>query len=191
LMFGEENVRSMLARSAELGLLKAIHPALTWNEAIQQRFSRLHESLVSESILWAVWLMDLSEADIKSVGKRLHFTAEILKSSLAAASTLRDLEYFADMKPSQCVDKLDKMPDDAISAVSMSVPYGKPRVMLESYRSKWKHMKPTITGDNLKARGMAPGPKYKEVLSRLRAAWVDGEVESAEEEERLLETLLK
>ena len=43
---------------------------------------------------------------------------------------------------------------------------------------------------DLKARGIPPGPKYTEILRRLRAAWLDGEVKTAEEEEALLNTIL-
>jgi tRNA nucleotidyltransferase (CCA-adding enzyme) len=191
LMFGEENVESMLARSAELGLLKAIHPALAWNEKVRERFSRLNGLPATEGIMWAVWLMDSSHAEIRSLGKRLHFTAEIKKCAVAASSIFHELESFADLKPSQTVERLDKMPDNAVDAVSRSISYGKPRVMLESYLSKWRHIKPSITGDDLKARGILPGPKYKDILRRLRAAWVDGEVNSIDEELMLLNEVLE
>jgi hypothetical protein len=41
-----------------------------------------------------------------------------------------------------------------------------------------------------RARGLEPGPKFKEIFTRLRAAWLDGEVGSEEEEVKLLGTLL-
>ncbi len=191
LMFREDNVELMLARSTELGVLKATHSSLSWGEDIQQRFARLPGSFVSESILWAVWLMDLSESEIRSVGKRLDFTADVLKVSLAASSIFHEMKSLEDMKPSQCVEALDKMPDESVTAVARSIAYGKPRVMLESYLSKWKDMKPVTNGHDLKARGVPPGPKYRQILSRLRAAWVNGEVETAEEEAKLLATLLE
>jgi tRNA nucleotidyltransferase (CCA-adding enzyme) len=135
--------------------------------------------------------MDLSEADIRVIGKRLDFSADTLRAASAASSIYQEMKSFSEMRPSECAERLDKMPDEAVSAAAMSTPYGKPRVMLESYLSRWKDMKPTISGEDLKARGIPPGPKYKQVLSRLRAAWVDGEVKSAEEEAALLNELLK
>ena len=48
----------------------------------------------------------------------------------------------------------------------------------------------STTGDDLKARGLAPGPRYGEILTKLRAAWLDGEVKNNNEEEELLNTLL-
>lgn len=192
LMFDDINSPSMLARAAELRLLRHIHPALTWDKEIQARFSRFSERKLPASrvYFWTIWLMGLSQAEIKSLGKRLHFTADTLKNTLAASTLFHDLDSFADMKPSQCVERLESLPDEAIFAVSKSMPHGKPRGMLETYLMNWKQIKPHTTGNDLKTRGIPPGPRYKEILRRLRAAWLDGEVRSTEEEFRLLETLL-
>ena len=193
LMFDDTSSSSMLARVAELGLLRHIHATLTWNKEIQARFSRVSENNLpaSRAYFWIIWLMSLSQSEIKSLGKRLHFTADTLRNVLAASSIFHDLDSFAGMKPSQCVEQLENLPDEAIFAVSRSIPHGKPREMLETYLTKWKHIRPHTTGSDLKTRGIPPGPKYGEVLRRLRAAWLDGEVRSTEEEIKLLETLLQ
>ena len=193
LILDEENVQAMLAHIAELGLLKPIHPTLAWDEDIQARFSHFFDNKlpVSRFQKWSIWLMGRSPTEIKSLGKRLDFTAETLKCALSASSIFHDLDSFERMRPSQCVERLENLPDEAIIAVSKSILFGKPREKLETYLAKWKHVEAHITGNDLKARGLPPGPKYKEILRRLRAAWLDGEVESEEEEFRLLETLLK
>jgi tRNA nucleotidyltransferase (CCA-adding enzyme) len=54
----------------------------------------------------------------------------------------------------------------------------------------WRDTQPVTTGDDLRARGLAPGPRYRELLSSLRNAWLDGSVQSAEDEYALLERLL-
>jgi hypothetical protein len=43
----------------------------------------------------------------------------------------------------------------------------------------------------LKTRGIPPGRIYQEILGRLRAAWLDGEVKTDLEEQVLLEKLIK
>lgn len=191
LMFAEEGPAAMLGRSGDLGLLKAIHPALDWDERAQERFDRLSETAREINILWAVWLMDLSQAAIRSVGKRLQFTAGTLKAALAAADIFQQLDRLAGLSPSKCVEILDRLPEAAVYAAAGSAADGKPRVMLESYLSKWRYLQPATTGDDLKTRGVPPGPQYRDILRRLRAARVDGEVRSDEEEFRLLESLLK
>lgn len=192
LMFAEVSPAQMLARTAELDLLKPIHPALKWDGEISARLRVAlgERQKVAQIHLWAIWLMDLSAPEVKSLGKRLHFTAETLKCAQSAASIYRDLEVIAGMKPSQCVERLEAVPDEAVFAVAVSIPHGKPREMLESYLSKWKHVQPITTGHDLKARGIPPGPKYKIMLRKLRTAWLDGEVTSAGEEIARLERLL-
>jgi tRNA nucleotidyltransferase (CCA-adding enzyme) len=54
----------------------------------------------------------------------------------------------------------------------------------------WRAVQPVTTGDDLKARGVRPGPIYGKLLASLRSAWLDGEVTSAVEECALLERLL-
>jgi hypothetical protein len=47
-----------------------------------------------------------------------------------------------------------------------------------------------LTGDDLKALGLKPGPLFGRLLSELRDAWLDGKVKTREEEEALLAKLL-
>jgi tRNA nucleotidyltransferase (CCA-adding enzyme) len=61
---------------------------------------------------------------------------------------------------------------------------------LTQYLSEWWHVKPKTTGHDLKNLGIPPGPQYTEILRRLRAAWLDGEVKTEEEEKELLNKLI-
>ena len=53
----------------------------------------------------------------------------------------------------------------------------------------WRRVRPATTGDDLRARGLRPGPEYARILGRLRDAWLDGEIRSAEDEAALLARL--
>lgn len=55
----------------------------------------------------------------------------------------------------------------------------------------WRWVKPVTTGDDLKVRGLKPGPAYAQILQRLRKAWLDDEIKSYTDESALLETLIK
>ena len=61
---------------------------------------------------------------------------------------------------------------------------------LEAYVLRWRHVHPQADGGTLKRLGLPPGPGYKKILRRLRAAWLDGEVASDAQEQDLLERLL-
>ena len=46
--------------------------------------------------------------------------------------------------------------------------------------STYRNVKPTLTGKELKALGLKPGPLYRTILARLTEARLDGEVTSEE-----------
>jgi hypothetical protein len=62
---------------------------------------------------------------------------------------------------------------------------------LVTYATHWQHIHPKTTGDDLKERGLAPGPAFQRILHALRSAWLDGEVTSTEAEMTLLEKLME
>ena len=187
LILDEPNAESMLARLGDLDLLNPIHPALTWDVTTWARFQY---KVSSPDERWLLWLMSLTETEITSLNERLKFTASLLKSLYASSKIFAALPAFADLKPSQCVERLDGMPLPAASVAAL-VAQGQSRQNLEKYLSEWRHIKPKTTGDDLKSLGIVPGPKYQEILSGLRAAWLDGEVSSEHEEKNLLQNYLR
>ena len=54
----------------------------------------------------------------------------------------------------------------------------------------WRPIKPLITGDDLRAAGLTPGPAYATILAALRAAWIDGDITTAATEATLLAGLI-
>jgi len=187
LILDEPNAESMLARLGDLDLLKPVHPALTWDVTT---WARLQHKVNSAEARWLLWLMSLTEIEITSLNERLKFTSSLLKSLYASSKIFAALSTFADLKPSQCVERLDNLPLTAVSVVAL-VAQGQSRQSLEKYLSEWRYVKPKTTGDDLKNLGIEPGPRYHEILSRLRAAWLDGKVSSEHEEKRLLASYLK
>ncbi len=67
-----------------------------------------------------------------------------------------------------------------------------PRItdLIVQYISHWKKVKPFTSGEDLQKLGITPGPIYKEILSRLRKAWLDEEIRSVEHENILLDEVL-
>ncbi|HRO25437.1 MAG TPA: hypothetical protein PLR07_14210, partial [Promineifilum sp.] len=61
---------------------------------------------------------------------------------------------------------------------------------LERYVAEWRHVRTTITGDDLRAAGLPPGPAYTRILGKLLAARLDGEVGDDAEERALYESLV-
>jgi tRNA nucleotidyltransferase (CCA-adding enzyme) len=193
LIFEEDDAVPMMEKLWALGIVQAVRPALPSEEATRARF-QLTRSLPSTignkvQFRWMVWLLGLSGKEIRTLAKRLYFTADLLKKITAAASIYQDVESLAGMRPSECVKRLDGLPEDSLMAACFSAPPSDARSMLEKYFAKWKNVKPFMDGDALKQMGVPFGPRIGEILWCLRAAWLDEEVTSKEEERTLVEKM--
>jgi tRNA nucleotidyltransferase (CCA-adding enzyme) len=203
LVLEEQKTAAMLGRLAELGLVQKVHPALTWNEPIRARFIngrdplqkhsfKPHPSTEAKSLLgWHFWLMDVAPMELQSLERRLHFRANLFESLLAASALSADLPSLTRLKPSEWVRRLDDLPLTAIQAVFLAIPDGKARQGLSSYLETWRRIKPKTNGHDLIKLGLLQGPRYQQILQRLREAWLDGEVKTESEEMKLLAILVK
>ena len=196
LVFEEEDSSAVLKRLAEVDVLRPIHHALMLANhdmpSIENPGPEFGEFAVPDiltlrqALCWTLWLMSLPVSEIDSIAARLDFPALLIKTLRAASTLLAGIPSLMDWKPSQWTFHLDNLPALAVYAVYLS----EKESALYAYLVKWRHVKPFTTGDDLKQRGLEPGPRYAEILRRLRAAWLDGEVGSkAEEEKRLLEEI--
>lgn len=196
LIFEETNPSAILERLGELDLLEPVHPALTGADPqmppLEEPDLEYGEFAVPDilsfpqSLGWTVWLMPIPPDKIDALSERLAFPALLTKSARAASALNQDLPSFKDWKPSQWTFHLDELPSLSVYAVYLA----KNEPALRDYLVAWQRVKPKTTGDDLKARGLEPGPKYAEILRRLRAAWLDGELISEEEEKKLLTTFI-
>jgi tRNA nucleotidyltransferase (CCA-adding enzyme) len=192
LIFDEPKAIPMLAQLAGLGILPAVNSDLEWNRTIQKRLGKIPKNStdIRLPLSWIFWLMDLSPEAIRGVENRLHFPASLRNNIQAAAALSAESGSLKRMKPSQCVAVLEKYPQLVIQAFYSAATCDAVRNKIKNYMETWKHIKPITTGHRLKQLGLAPGPKYREILQRLKDAWLDGEVSSEEEENNLLELLL-
>jgi tRNA nucleotidyltransferase (CCA-adding enzyme) len=191
LILDEPNAVAMLGRLEELDLLSCIHPALAdFKKSNLATVKSEDQALQTRNSRWALWLMHLTDQEVEFINDRLHFTADLLKVLRSIALLEANLTALVGLKPSEAVEMLESYSFKALEVVSAALPEGEVKNILSRYLSDWWHVKPKTTGHDLKKRGIPPGPKYNEILRRLRAAWLDGEVKTAEEEQRLLDNLL-
>ncbi|HUF00127.1 MAG TPA: hypothetical protein VMN99_12795 [Anaerolineales bacterium] len=192
LILDEPNAVSMLKRLDELDLLSCIHPALVnFDRSNLATLTSDDPALQTRNSRWALWLMHLSDQEIEFINDRLHFTADLLKILRSIALLETNLTAVVGLKPSEAVVVLESYSFKALEVLSAALPEGEIKNTLSQYLSEWWHVKPKTTGHDLKKRDIPPGPKYTEILRRLRAAWLDGEVKTEEEEKNLLTNLLR
>ncbi|HQU36034.1 MAG TPA: hypothetical protein PLR65_05575 [Anaerolineales bacterium] len=196
LIFEEPNPSAILKQLFDVDIFRAVHPQLqvtsykllppeepspTYGEfAVPDMLS------FKQTLCWVLWLVNSSLSEIEDVAERLAFPVLLTNTVITASALKSDLPSFKNWKPSQWTFHLDDLPSLSIYAVYLASRENS----LSEYLSKWQHIKPVTTGDDLKARGLEPGPRFGEILRHLRAAWLDGEVKTAEEETSLLEKLV-
>jgi len=192
LILEESNAAFMLARLDALDLLSVIHPVLSnFKQSNLATLKSDDPALQNRNSRWILWLMHLTDQEIEFLNQRLHFTADLLKILRSASLLNANLNAVVGLKPSQIVELLESYSHKALEVVSSAAQDEEIRNILTKYLSEWWYLKPKTTGHDLKKRGIPPGPKYTEILRHLRAAWLDGEVKSEEEERRMLADMLK
>jgi tRNA nucleotidyltransferase (CCA-adding enzyme) len=60
---------------------------------------------------------------------------------------------------------------------------------VSAYLTTYRHVKPSLTGRDLQAMGLKPGPLYRNILDALLAARLNGEVNTEAEERELAKRL--
>ena len=190
LIFEEENSSQMILRAGELGLFRMIHPKLPLFNPEYSYFLEMDPTLdipTSKTEMgYMLWLMDLTEDEILSIGQRLSFTSDLTYSVWAVSQLKKSLPFLVGSNPSVWTYALEKLPLLSIYVVYL---VSREDALLD-FLSIWRHVKPHTTGDDLKARGLQPGPRFGEILSQLRAAWLDGEVTNDTQEKELLSKIL-
>jgi tRNA nucleotidyltransferase (CCA-adding enzyme) len=143
---------------------------------------------------YAVWFQDLGRPELDAVQRRLGFPTTLLRILRASRDLKADLPRFEGSSPSVWTSRLDGVPRLAIYAVAQGIKGSSTseaaESALEEYALRWRHMHPATNGDSLRSLGLPPGPRYQTILDRLRAAWLDGKVTTAEQEAALLAELV-
>lgn len=193
LIFREPQAVAMLARLDELEILRHVHRALRWGERASARAAvipalpfaawQLTSSPEPDALYLGLMLEAASPAEVTDALARLN-TNGIVSRAVAEAVNLRGTES----RPSAAVAALDGLSEmGVIAAYVLKEGY---RAALNDYLAHWRFVRAETTGDDLIARGLTPGPQFKEILWELRAARLDGQVSEAAGEHELLRRLL-
>ncbi|HEY44165.1 MAG TPA: CBS domain-containing protein [Anaerolineae bacterium] len=204
LIYKEARLSEIMKRLQQLGLLNAIHPSLIWDAWLEARFMeaaafdspqmwRLKASPATELLFNGLLCFRLSHEEALAICERLHLSATMRTDILQATSLGRDLPaQIANITPSELVSRLKDCREGAV-VITWVAFSDQPTVreMLDRYLSEWRYVAPRVDGDTLRALNLPPGPAYRHILWTLKAAWLDGVISTAEEEEALLQKLVK
>jgi tRNA nucleotidyltransferase (CCA-adding enzyme) len=189
LALGEADATAALAALSELGVLSAIDPHLSFPEPLAQRArALLPEDGRADLLLMASLLLSPSQRRGEDGGPAmfelldgLAFTAgereRVLRSALAAPSLVEQLARAP--KPSQLREALCVQPLEAVAlagALGESESGSAAGAAATRWLERLRHVRLSITGEDLLAAGVSAGPELGRRLDLTLARKLDGEL---------------
>jgi len=194
----------VISRLHSLDFLVAIHHDLPWDDWVYARLESLDHLqpepdwgvsndplTLRRELGYTLWLIELAPEQADGVARRLKLPVQLARVIQSACSLWRDRRSLAVATPSRITGRLEEVPPLACYALYLATSDAQLRNILLNFVTRWRKIQPSIDGHALKKRGVLPGPHYRQILSALRDAWLDGKVHSQEEEHTLLEELLR
>lgn len=211
LLLQEARPERALRRLDEIGGLARLHPQLRCENWYAVKAAELRAALAAASepdsvappamaippdarprLHLALLLYPLPAATAAEFLDRWHMRKEYRDLALethALAERLGELGA-ATLRPSQILRLLDESSDEARLVLRAATDDWLVRQRLDLYQRKLRHVRATITGDDLRRLGLTPGRIYRRILERLRDALLDGEIVTHEQEEALARELI-
>lgn len=201
----EEAAVAIIARLHDLRILAAIHTELIWDDWLKQRIGSLpyldataswrsvidfNSSHTRLYLSYLLWLIRLPIGHARSVSDRLKLPSSLRQMINTSNQLWHELPEFRSMQPSGATEKLDGAAPLAIYAAYLASDQPEIQHILDRYMGEWRLIEPTISGHDLRAQAIPPGPIYRMILKALRDAWLDRNITSPEEEANLLNGLI-
>ena len=188
-IFEEPQAFKMLIRAIGLGILAAIHPALSDSRPLAILAG---EGGLAPSDFLAALAMPLSAADGEGVSSRLNLPtdwARVVRDTIVLQGILPEITE-PSVSPSKVCSALEKLDADAIAAAARLSLDIQLAFRLRRYLDVWRLVSPVLTGDDLLAMGVPPGSDVGEVLRELNSAKLDGLVGGEDEERALVNQII-
>ena len=207
LLFSEAKPRKAVARLSELDLLQFIHTDLKWSPRLAVLLKTVEHALgwyrrrCRERTIdaWLVYFMALMEVVTeKAVGQTLkrltvpERQAENIRAGrLASTGILRRLAKRPLPRPSETYRALTGFSDETLLFLMAKIKSQTVKRQISAYLTTYRHVKPSLTGTDLKAMGLKPGPIYKKILGRLLEARLNREINAKALERELVKRMAK
>jgi tRNA nucleotidyltransferase (CCA-adding enzyme) len=149
------------------------------------------EGVTAPMIYFGLTAFRLNAKEAGEFSARLKFSnseAEMLKDIIALREESPVIAA-ARAKPSEIYRALTPYSDEALATFAIAA--DDPRVCerIEQFRTQLRGVAPELTGADLKKMGIPPGPRYREILTRLHNARLDGIVSNRAQEEDFVKEL--
>ncbi|MCH8815115.1 MAG: CCA tRNA nucleotidyltransferase [Chloroflexi bacterium] len=193
--FEEAEPERCLLRLSNLGALKAIHSALTFDSdrARSLGVARLLHQRGARSAYWPLLAWSVRPREVETLASRVALRRSQTES-IRAVPKVRAIESHLTkrlMRNSRIVEVVSPYPAATLLTLAAMTESSEVRDKIVRYLRRLRRLWPVLNGDDLLAMGASEGPLIGQVLKRIRVAKLDGEVSSRADETRLAERLLR
>jgi tRNA nucleotidyltransferase (CCA-adding enzyme) len=202
LMLVGESPVACLRRLDELGILSQIDAGLGLGPDRLTLLMRVAEARVElaethADVLgqaWPVYLAALCQGldanMLRRVGARLALAPrtiqQLVEALIAVEGICQRLCITDHPRPSEVVAALRGLALEMLPLLLATCPRREVHQHVQHYLATWRHIRPDLTGADLKRLGVPQGPQIGRLLARVLAAKLDGEVTTREGEESLV-----
>jgi tRNA nucleotidyltransferase (CCA-adding enzyme) len=212
LLLAERDPVRAIVRLAQLKLLRFLHRRLCYTKTVKRVVNavpkalvwwarRLPDSGIDRSVVYLMALSSASSAAVvATMIRRLALSREQAKNLTAGGNRLdrarKQLIEKGIVRPSQVYRILEDFSEEALVLLLAKQMVMQQEVRLSLLKRrllayvKNREIKTALTGRNLQAMGLEPGPRYKTLLGELLDARIDGMVTTEAEERAFVEKRL-
>jgi tRNA nucleotidyltransferase (CCA-adding enzyme) len=211
LAMDEAEPEKVLCRLADLGVLKVLQPELQCDTWLREKAHdlRIQFAMVRETRSTVPPHMSIPVGALA----RLHLALATYRLSASALEEF--IEHYRLLKgdrdlileiarlrerlprlmentlpASAIVEILDESTDEARLLLRVATDSWLVRQRLDQYQRRLRHVRSSVQGEDLRRMGIQPGPIYGDILRRLRAGRLDGQIRTREEEELIVKEML-
>jgi tRNA nucleotidyltransferase (CCA-adding enzyme) len=174
--------KAAVRKLSDLGALSCIHPDLQLTDRLEWRLRMgdrwlkiLDPAFPRWELLLEILLSSLEPEPRRQTAERLQLAEESVERLKKLEEWERAIVPPPNASPSQIVHLLS--PYNLPTLVLLATPQSRfMRRQIWQYLSQWRHLKPPIDGNDLKALGYLPGRQYKQILDALLSARLDGQI---------------
>lgn len=197
-MLGEADPSRVVKRMHDLGLLKFIHAEMRYGVETERLFAAIGEALSwfrllyldSTPDVWFVYFLGffdrLKDGTAEEVFERLSLPPRLRTRCRSARARARDALFTfyrnPNLPPSRVYDLLKEIDLETILLMMAKSKRETPRKYISQYLTRLRNSRISLNGNDLKALGIPPGPRYRRLLAELMDAYLDGEVRTREDE---------
>ncbi|MDD5038015.1 MAG: CCA tRNA nucleotidyltransferase [Dehalococcoidales bacterium] len=188
----EELPEKTLRRAEELGILAKLHPSLTGNGWLNDKFGQARKlsypHVPPVGIYLSLLFFNLTNSENEALILYLRLPKPLAQILRDTSSLKEELELLAhpNLTPSGIYCLLCSYSLTSVTANWLASDSTIVRKRIDLFLDTLRYVKPALTGNDLQNIGVIPGPRMKEILRKLQEARLDGKATSKIDEERLV-----